>query len=237
MTLRCLGVVVLAALAALAAAPAAGGAPPPLPSFAYTYGVAQVRVTMTQHWDGSGPLPGDTYDGTETHVARRQLGSSERRAVGGVNYLRGRRASSGGGLAVPVEVSVVREEKVTRAATQGGAERCAISPLTSNETLRLRLSVVPQSRAVRVEVKVPAWYVSLGVSGCEAPTAVDPLTARHEIPASQFSARRFVIVLSDRRVTKVTDTADSRRRLTSTLTWNVRLTLVRLAGYPARPIP
>lgn len=79
--------------------------------------------------------------------------------------------------------------------------------------------------------------VSLGLGGCPAPTRVDPLDVVTRIAAARFSERRFVLVLSDRTVTRFSDPVDARRRITSTLSWNVRVTLVRLTGYPARGLP
>lgn len=222
-----------AVCAALASAPAAAR-PAALPSFAYTYSAAQVRVITIQHWEGTGPLPGDTYDGTEEHSARPDPRSSVRRVVGALNHTRGRPAASGGALAIPVLASVRREEAVTRAATQGGAERCSVAPPESRERLRLRLAVEPRTRQVVVRFRAPPWQVSLGLGGCPAPTSVDPLDVVTRVDAARFSQRRFALVLTGRTVTRVSDSADARRRLTSTLNWHVRITLVRRAGYPAR---
>lgn len=225
--------VAAAVWAVLASAPA-GARPAVLPSFAYTYAAAQVRATMTQHWEGTGPFPGDTYVGTEEHSARPDPKNSLRRAVGGLNYRRGRPAASGGALAIPVLASVWRDETVTRADAQGGAERCSVSPLEGRQMLRLRLSVEARTRQVVVRFRVPPWLVNLGLGGCPAPTSVDPLDVVTRVAAARFSERRFVLVLSGRTVTRVSDPADARRRLTSTLSWRIRLTLARLTGYPAR---
>jgi len=225
--------VAAAVWAALASAPA-GARPAALPSFAYTYAAAQVRAVMTQHWEGTGPFPGDTYVGTEEHSARPDPMSSARRTVGALNHTRGRPSASGGALTIPVLASVRRDETVTRASTQGGAERCSASPLERREKLRLRLAVEARARQVVVRFRVPPWLVSLGLGGCPAPTTVDPLDVVTRVAAARFSERRFLLILSGRTVTPVSDPVDTRRRLTSTLSWRIRLTLVRLTGYPAR---
>jgi hypothetical protein len=226
-------VAVVAAAVWTALAPAAAR-PSALPSFSYSYAAAQTRVTVTQHWEGTGPLPGDTYVGTEEHSARPDPKSSVHRAVGGLNHTRGRPAASGGALAIPVRTRVWRDETVTRADAQGGAERCSVSPLEAREKLRIRLSVEARTRQVAVRLRAPPWLVSLGLGGCPAPTSVDPLDVVTRVAAGRFSQRRFVLVLAGRTVTRVSDPVDARRRLTSTLSWSVRVTLARLAGYPVR---
>jgi hypothetical protein len=154
--------------------------------------------------------------------------------IGAVNYIRGRPAASGGALTIPLLVAVSRDETITSAAAQGGAQRCSASPEATREGLRLRLTVLSRDRTVLIRFRVPQWFVSLGISGCISPTRVDPLEAVARVPVERFSERSFGLVITNRVVTPITNAADPRRRLRSTLSWSIRVNLARLSGYPVR---
>lgn len=234
------GVAVLALVAlGMGVFPTSGAArPAPIPTFGYTYGLLQVSLRVTQHWEGTGPLPGDTYVGTDWWSGRRNPAISSRRTVGALQY-NARRRKGAAIFPVPMLLTRSYEEVVTRAATQGGVERCANSEPEDRDALQLRLQVDPRNRRVRVRYKVPP-YALLGFSGCEAPVRAGPIDAVTDIPVERFFERRFGIVLTGRLVSDIVDRADPRRKLTSTLSWNIRVNLVRLLGVPARyprPLP